>query len=175
LVELDDLEIEILKILERDTRISYRKIANKLSISVGTTHNRIKKLKNKGILKGYSLLYDTKKLGFNLQFLLMISINGRHIQEVLEQISQFPAVTEIHQMTGEYTAVVFCRFKQIEEVQQLLHSINEIGYINKLTSNMILNTFLDRSHRLFDSKEQFENSDYPKPIEQFDELKAQPK
>ena len=175
MAKLDDLEIEILKILEKDTRISYRKIANKLSISVGTTHNRIKKLKEKGILKGYSLLYDTKILGYNLQFLIMISISGRHIQEVLEQISQFPSVTEIHQMTGEYTAVLFCRFKQIEEVQQLLNNMNQIPYITKLTSSMILNTFLDRSHRLFDSKEQSERSGYFKQIDQYDELETQQK
>ena len=171
MVKLDELEIEILKILEMDTRISYRKIATKLSISVGTTHNRIKKLKDKGILKGYSLIYDTKILGYNLQFLIMISIKGSHIQDVLEQISQFPAVTEIHQMTGEYTAVLFCRFKKIEEVQRLLNNINNIDYITKINSNMILNTFMDRSHRLFDSTEQFKRSSYIKSVDQFDELK----
>ena len=151
-VALDDLEIEILKILEQDARISYRRIADDLRISVGTVHNRIKKLKDKGILKGFLLHLDTLKLGYNLKFLIMLSINGKFIEEVLKEISNLSEITTIFQTTGEYSATVICRFKSLEEVQIFLNKINQIPNINKVVSHMILNTFKEDKYHLFSEK-----------------------
>ena len=91
---LDELDIDILKVLENDARISYRKISEELNISVGTVHNRIEKLKEQNIIKGYLLQLNEQKLKYKLKAVISLEITGSKIREILEKISLLPQVTE---------------------------------------------------------------------------------
>ena len=53
--QLDSIDKDILKILEADSRTSQREIARKLNIAQGTVTNRIRKMENNGIIRGYSV------------------------------------------------------------------------------------------------------------------------
>ena len=155
LVKLDDLDFFILKILESDARISYRKIAEKLKVSVGTIHNRLNKLRNEGILRtqGFLLNIDEKKLGFSLKFLILVAIDGKHTEEVLAEFLEYPEVTSIYHLLGEMSASIICRFRQMEEVQDFIKRINNVPYVLKTTSNMILNIYKEDEHHIIKSME----------------------
>ena len=163
MAKLDEIDTEILRELEQDARNSYRSIAKKLGISVGTVHNRISKLKKDGILRGFLLDLDTMKLGYNLKFLILLTIEGKYTQDVLEIISEYPQITNIYHITGDQTAALICRFKEMEEVQKFINRLNQIPHILKTSSNMILNTFKEDEHNLFSlsdsklSEKSFEN------------------
>jgi len=63
---LDELDTKIVKILLENGRLSSRKIAERLGISVGTVINRIQKLESEGIITGYTALLDHERLGYDL-------------------------------------------------------------------------------------------------------------
>jgi DNA-binding Lrp family transcriptional regulator len=65
-VKLDDLDFQIINLLQEDCRLSFNKIANKLGVSVGTAYHRIKNLEKNGIIKNYSIIIDSTKIGYNL-------------------------------------------------------------------------------------------------------------
>ena len=53
IVKLDDIDVEILKIINDDVRTSYRQISRDLEVSVGTIHNRIDKMVKTGVIRKF--------------------------------------------------------------------------------------------------------------------------
>ena len=144
--ELDDIDRNILRILQEDARKSYREIQNDLGISIGTIHNRISKLKTKGVISGYTLKLNNAELGYKLTFLIRIQVDGKHTPEILEQISKIPEVCSVFHTTGEQSAALICRFKESDEVHQFIRDLNEREYVVKTVSNMVLKEYKNSAY-----------------------------
>ncbi len=144
--ELDDIDKEIIRILQIDARKSYREIQDKLSISIGTIHNRISKLKKNEIIEGYTLKLNNFKLGYRLTFLIRIQIDGKHTPDILREISKQSEVCSVFHTTGEQSAAIICRFKESEDVHNFIRELNEREYVVKTVSNMVLKEYKNTSY-----------------------------
>ena len=60
-MHLDETDVEILKALTIDARLSSRQIAKQCGVSIGTVLSRIKRMENEGIIRGYSALLEDRK------------------------------------------------------------------------------------------------------------------
>ena len=144
--ELDEIDRNILSILQEDARKSYREIQNELNISIGTIHNRISKLKERGVISGYTLKLNNSELGYKLTFLIRIQIDGKKTPEVLEEISKKPEVCSVFHTTGEQSAALICRFKESDEVHQFIRDLNEKEFIINTNSNMVLKEYKNSAY-----------------------------
>lgn len=144
--ELDDIDRNILRILQGDARKSYREIQNELGISIGTIHNRISKLKTKGVISGYTLKLNNAELGYKLTFLIRIQVDGKHTPEILEKISKIPEVCSVFHTTGEQSAALICRFKEADQVHEFIRDLNEREYVIKTISNMVLKEYKNSAY-----------------------------
>jgi len=142
---LDEIDVEIIKILQENAKTSYRVIQDKLNISIGTIHNRISKLEENDIIEGYTLKLNNEKLGYKLTFLIRINIDGKHTQEILEEISDKPEVCSVFYTTGEQSAALICRFKEAQDVHDFIRELNEKEFITKTNSNMVLKEYKNSS------------------------------
>ena len=142
---LDEIDVEIIKILQENAKTSYRVIQDKLNISIGTIHNRIAKLEENDIIEGYTLKLNNEKLGYKLTFLIRINIDGKHTPEILEEISLRPEVCSVFHTTGEQSAALICRFKEAQDVHNFIRELNEKDSITKTNSNMILKEYKNSS------------------------------
>lgn len=129
-----------------DARKSYREIQNDLGISIGTIHNRISKLKKKGVISGYTLKLNNAELGYKLTFLIRIQVDGKHTPEILEQISKIPEVCSVFHTTGEQSAALICRFKEADKVHEFIRDLNEREYVVKTVSNMVLKEYKNSAY-----------------------------
>ncbi|UCC20041.1 MAG: Lrp/AsnC family transcriptional regulator [Promethearchaeota archaeon] len=142
---MDEIDRDILRILQANARTSYREIQDKLGISIGTIHNRISKLKDKGIINGYTLKLNNEKLGYNLSFLIRINCDGKFTEEVLNEIAKIPEVCSVFHTTGEQSAALICRFKESDDVHKFIRDLNKKEYISRTNSNMILKEYKNNS------------------------------
>ena len=138
---LDEIDKQILRILQKDARTSYREIQEQLGISIGTIHNRISKLKENGIIEGYTLRLNNVKLGYKLTFLIRINIDGKHTEELLEDLKKIPEVCSIFHTTGEQSAALICRFQESDQVHDFIKTLNSREYIIRTVSNMVLKEY----------------------------------
>ncbi|MBY8991977.1 MAG: Lrp/AsnC family transcriptional regulator [Candidatus Lokiarchaeota archaeon] len=138
---LDDIDKNIIRILQEDARTSYREIQNTLGISIGTIHNRISKLRDLGVVQGYTLRLSNEKLGYKLTFLIRVNVDGKHTEEILEDLTKIPEVCSIFHTTGEQSAALICRFKDSESVHQFIRELNEREYVTRTNSNMVLKEY----------------------------------
>jgi len=138
---LDEIDKQILRILQKDARTSYREIQEQLGISIGTIHNRISKLKENGIIEGYTLRLNNVKLGYKLTFLIRINIDGKHTEELLMDLKKIPEVCSIFHTTGEQSAALICRFQESDQVHDFIRTLNSREYIIRTVSNMVLKEY----------------------------------
>ena len=100
---LDDLDLKILKILQKDARRPFQEIARDLDVSGGTVHVRYNKMRDMGVIHGTRILVDHQILGWEV--CAFIGINLHHAKDynvVVEKLEQFEEITEVHSITGDY-------------------------------------------------------------------------
>ncbi|MBT8171602.1 Lrp/AsnC family transcriptional regulator [Candidatus Bathyarchaeota archaeon] len=137
--KVDDIDHKIIRLLQEDSRKSFNKIAEKLGIAVGTAYNRVKSLEEKGILKGYTIILDPNKLGFNLTALILIEAEGRYLPEVEKELSRLDEVISIYDITGDYDIAVVARFKNRTTLNNFIKSTLKMPHVTRTVTNVVLN------------------------------------
>jgi len=136
---LDKLDIEILKILSRDSTISNSSIANQLDKHPTTIANHVTELKEKGIIKGFSITIDYEKLGYDIIAIIELTISKGKMLEVERDIAKTPNVFAVYDVTGQYDALVLTRCKNRRALSELVKKINSYEYVIRTNTHLILN------------------------------------
>jgi len=105
--ELDNLDRQILAELRADARVSFQDIARRLVVSGGTVHVRVHKMREAGIIKGFRVILDTEKMGYDVCAFIGINLHtAGDYPVVLEKLRDLPEITEIHYTTGGYSIFI---------------------------------------------------------------------
>jgi DNA-binding Lrp family transcriptional regulator len=136
---IDELDKKILKALNKDARMSFRKVAKQLKISPTTFHNKIKKLENSGVLKGYIPMIDTESIGFNLIAVIALRVNQEKDNEVQEAISKFPEIGAIYEVTGDWDLILICYFKGRKDLTDFIKKKLPLKNIERAITHLVLN------------------------------------
>ncbi len=139
-VSVDDVDRKILSELMRDCRRSYRSIARRAGISVGTTLNRIRKLKKAGVIKGYSALLDHEKLGYQLTVLAEITVSKGKLLEMEQAIGKLPNTCAVYDVTGLTDALVIAKFHTREELSKFTKNLLSLPFVDRTNTHVVLTT-----------------------------------
>lgn len=148
--QLDDLDLQILDILIKDSRTPYLEIARICHVSGGTIHVRMKKMEDLGIIKGTKILLNMPKLGYDVCCFVGIYVDkSSSFVNVITEMEKIKEVVELHYTTGDYSifAKVICR--NITDLQDLLmNRINNIVGIQRTNTFISLSQPVDRNVQL---------------------------
>lgn len=136
---LDELNLKILSILQEDARKSSREIADRLNVATGTIYNRIKKMSDEGIIKGYIPFIDFQKIGFDLTALILIQVEGKHMIQVEEELAAIPNVVAVYDITGEHDVAMVGRFKNRKSLNDFIKNMLKMEHIERTVTSVVLN------------------------------------
>jgi len=136
---LDATDFQILRMLQEDARMSYRKIAEALGIAVGTAYNRIKRLEDEGILRAYTVMVDPTKLGYGLTAVILIQAEGQHLVEVEKEAAQLDDVICVYDITGDFDIAVVARFRDRFTLNNFIKAMLKSPYVKRTVTNVVLN------------------------------------
>ena len=136
---LDTVDLQIVSLLQEDSRLSFNKLANKLGVSVGTAYNRVKNLEATGVVKGYTVVLDPTKLGFELTAIILIQAVGSHLAEVEKEIAKTANVVAVYDIAGEHDAAVVAKFKDRNSLNNYLKNLLATPYVKRTVTNVALN------------------------------------
>ena len=139
-LHIDETDRRILAELLRDSRRSYRAIARRAGISVGTALTRIRKLEKSGVIKGYSVLLDHEKLGYQLTVLAEITVSKGKLLEMEEAISKLPNTCAVYDVTGLTDAVVLAKFRSRDELSRFTKNLLSMPFIDRSNTHVVLTT-----------------------------------
>ena len=139
-LHIDETDRRILAELLRDSRRSYRAIARRAGVSVGTALSRIRKLEKSGVIKGYSVLLDHEKLGYQLTVLAEITVSKGKLLEMEEAISKLPNTCAVYDVTGLTDAVVLAKFRSRDELSRFTKNLLSMPFIDRSNTHVVLTT-----------------------------------
>lgn len=120
--EIDKLDKEILSILVEDAKVPYTEIAQRLIVSAGTIHVRMKRMERLGIVKRATLMLDPVKLGYDLMaFIGIYLVKGSAYNEVIREIDKIPEVIEAHYTTGEYSIFIKIICRNTDHLREVIN------------------------------------------------------
>jgi DNA-binding Lrp family transcriptional regulator len=139
-MELNETDKKILKNLLDDARFSSRQIAKNVGVSVGTVLSRIKKMEDDGLIKGYSVILDHEKLGYELTVVTEITVSKGRLTEMENEIAKIPNVCGVYDVTGLTDAVIIAKFKNREDLGRFTKQLLSLPYIERTNTHVVLTT-----------------------------------
>jgi DNA-binding Lrp family transcriptional regulator len=138
-MKIEELDRKILKVLNRDARMSFRRIAKELGISPTTLYNKVKKLEKSGVLKGYVPLIDKESVGYDLMAIISLRVRQEKDIEVQKVIAKFPQVGAVYEVTGEWDLILVCYFKGRDDLTNFLKKELPLSNIERAITHLVLN------------------------------------
>lgn len=138
-MKIEELDRKILNVLNRDARMSFRRIAKELKISPTTLYNKVKKLERSGVLKGYIPLIDTESVGYDLTAIISLRVRQEKDVEVQKAIAKFPQVGAVYEVTGDWDLILVCYFKGRDDLTNFLKKELPLSNIERAMTHLVLN------------------------------------
>ncbi len=143
--EIDAVDLQIIRALEEDSRVSLRKLAHKIGLTPNILHNRIKSLEQDGVILGYAPIVDSTQMGYALTAIIMIQVEGGHMLEVENEIAKESNVLMVYDITGEYDAVVVAKFRDNASLNGFLKKLLAERFIKRTTTLISMNAVKEYS------------------------------
>ena len=155
-IKLDEIDIKILDLLNKDGRMSYRKISRELDVSVGTVHNRIDKFIKTGVIKKFVPQIDHSKLGYKLTTIIGVRVKGGVLRNWENKTAYHKNVLGIYDVTGEFDAILLAKFKDTTELDSFIKELLKEPDVQRTYTQTVLNTVKEE----LDSSDIFLNVDH---------------
>ena len=138
---MDTIDRHILTILQVDARISNAEIARQVGLAPSAVLERIRKLEERGIIRGYHTDIDPRSVDFGLT--VFVAVKTSECGSVAEQeLSAIPEVLEVHDVAGEDSFWLKIRTKDTEELGRLRREkIKPIPNVLGTHTTVVLQTF----------------------------------
>ena len=144
---LDNIDIEILKILQKDGRSSASDIAKFLNLSVPAISERIKKLTEKGIIERFSAILNHKKAGLDLTaYVFIVSEHSDHYDKFVDSANKCEAIMECHSITGSGSHILKVRVKNSQALEDLLYDVQNWPGVSRTQSNLVLSSYKEETN-----------------------------
>ena len=138
-VEIDDIDRKIISLFNEDGRMSYRKIAKRLDVSIGTIHNRMEKLTKNGVIQKFAPVIDHSKLGYNLTTIIGVRVKGGVLENWEGRTAYHKNVLCMYDVTGEFDAILVARFKDTSELDNFIKSLLKEPDVQRTYTQTVLN------------------------------------
>lgn len=143
---VDSVDIEIIKILEQNGRISHEEIAKILHMSRPAIHKRIENLEKGGIITGYQALIDWRKVRPCIRCLIFIKINGGYFAQIANEIANMDipgiVIEECHRLAGEWCVLIKTRISTPEDTTKILDRVWQFDGIIETSTTFVIDTVL---------------------------------
>ena len=141
-IEIDQTDEKILHVLQSDARLSYRQVGRKCGVSAATAMTRIKKLEKTGVIEGYTVRINHEKLGYDLTTIteLTMTKGENRLVKVEKEISNYPGVCSLYNITGSADGLVVAKFKNRRELSNFTKKVLSIDFVERTNTHIVLST-----------------------------------
>lgn len=130
-INLDKIDMKILKLLADDSRISYAEIARKVHLSRMAVRERVIKMVDEGVIERFTVQLNSKKVGLTTAVLLTIKANPSLLNNIANELSNHPKIESIYAVTGKNELHVHAFVEDFSTLEQFI--FEEIYKIEGIT------------------------------------------
>jgi len=127
---IDEIDLKIVRLLHENSLMTSRMVASYLGLHPSTVTYRIRRLRENGIIKKFTISVDWRKLGKGVEVALLITCPPKYVGKIASALVSLEEVIELHTLTGFSDLLVMVTLRDMEEykdfVEKKLGSIPEI-------------------------------------------------
>ena len=142
-MSLDSINKAILRLLQEDAKQSNTAIARKVGISSPAVSERIKKLEDMGIIKGYKTLVASEQLGYNLRAIITLKAFMGKLKPFLKKVKSYDEIINCYRVTGDENIVMEIILRDQQHLEAL---IDELITYGETKTQIVLSQVID--HKL---------------------------
>ncbi len=125
--ELDDIDKQILDILDKDGRASYKDIAKIVRRSPSAVRKRVAHMMRDELIERFTVVLNPAKVGKNITASLTITPSRLRFQKISDHVSNMPEVIEAYYMTGKCGILAIVQVPSIEDLDKCIQEIQRGG------------------------------------------------
>lgn len=132
---LDERDLHIVAALQQDARATYADVAARVGLSASAVHDRVRKLEQQGVIRGYSAVVDPEALGLSVTALIAASpLDPRQPDDLPDRVAEFPEVEDCFSVAGEANYVLKVRTRTTTELEDLIRRLREKANVTTRTT-----------------------------------------
>lgn len=144
---IDGKDKKILDVLLEDARLTTAQISKKTDIPITTVHNRIRSMRQSGIIKKFTVEPDYKKLGLGITAYVLSRVDYRdsdrqviHQEELARKIRAFPEVYSLSILAGPEDLLMQVRVKDVDALNDFVtKKLRELPGVDSTQTMLVLN------------------------------------
>ena len=136
---LDELDVAILKELQKECRSPLQEIADKVGAPASTVHYRLKRLEKAEIVEGYFAKLNPEKLGFDYTAVIHIRVDltPGYYNTIGKEIAKISGVWAVYLILGDYDLLVLTRSKDRESFMAIVDQILQVKGIRQSSTSVV--------------------------------------
>jgi Lrp/AsnC family leucine-responsive transcriptional regulator len=151
---LDATDLAIVDLLQRNCKLALAEIGKRVGLTASSVVERIKKLEDAGVVRGYVATVDARALGKDVTAFIGVSISHPRAFEPFEkEIERAADVLECHHVTGQHTLMVKVKTESTETLEGLIDTIRRIEGVTRTETMVVLSTHTERTRIALDTLE----------------------
>ena len=133
---MDEIDVKILRMLQKDARTSFREIADHCNVSTDTIKNRFDVMSEKGIIKGTTVIINPQGLSNKCVVLIGIETVRPYSKQVLNMVKKLPDICVATRAMGFYDIEAIAILKDIEQVSRVKEQIEDFPQVRDVHTNI---------------------------------------
>jgi Lrp/AsnC family transcriptional regulator for asnA, asnC and gidA len=139
MLEVDDLDLKILKLLQEDGRASFTAIAEKLRLSESTIRKRVQVLQKRDIIKQFTIEIDPYKIGIRTVAIVGVDVDPTKLLEAAQTLCEIEEIRSVATSTGDHMIMTEIWTKDGRELTKLIsEKIGKIDGVKRICPAIIL-------------------------------------
>jgi len=123
---LDERDLEIVAALQEDARATYADVGQRVGLSASSVHDRVRKLEQAGVIRGYRAIVDPDALGPLITALVAATpLDPQQPDDLPDRLADFPEVEDCLSVAGEANYILKVRTRTTADLEDLIRRLRE--------------------------------------------------
>jgi Lrp/AsnC family leucine-responsive transcriptional regulator len=142
---VEDIDRQLVQLLVRDGRASFTDLARRTGLSVSAVHQRVRRLEQRGVLRGYTARIDAPEAGLPLTAFVSIKpIDPSAPDDAPERLAPLAAIEACHSVAGDESYILKVRVAGPGDLEVLLQEIRAAAGVSTRTTVVLSTPYEDR-------------------------------
>lgn len=143
---LEPLDAKIASELARDGRCSFTELAERVGLSVSAAHQRVRRLEQRGVIRGYTARLDGEQVGLPLTALIsLIPIDPAAPDDYAHKLAELPEVEDCYSVAGVESYIIKVRVASPAALEVLLAALRSSVNVSTRTTVVLSTPFEGRT------------------------------
>ncbi|MEV0202606.1 Lrp/AsnC family transcriptional regulator [Nonomuraea sp. NPDC050691] len=140
---MDDIDRKLVGLLQEDAGRSYASLGQAVGLSGAAAHERVRKLRERGVIRRTTVDVDPAELGRPVTAYVLVD-GSTWMGDTAERLRRIPAVEEAHVIAGPASLLLKVRTATTRDLQKVLRQVFEVEGVTSTQTVVVLETFFER-------------------------------